>query len=140
MNGERVLQLLQDVEGVVGSFVSDRAGELRARLSPPEFSEAALRRTASRVGRIVRCAELCELDVERCELRLGKNQLLIFCFTGGMLGVLVQPPVSKRALGMAARLAIRELAPPPAGAELEADDDEVTSLYPSARRSVGDAP
>jgi hypothetical protein len=137
MSTEHMLQLLQDVEGVVGSFVSNRAGELRARLSPPEFSEAALKRTASRVSRIVRCAELCELDVERCELRLGKNQLLIFCFEGGMLGVLVQPPVSKRALGMAARLAIRELAPLPSDAELEPDEDEVTSQYPSARRSSG---
>jgi hypothetical protein len=138
MNSERVLQLLQDVEGVVGSFVSDRAGELQAGLSPPEFSEAALKRTASRVGRIVRCAELCELDVERCELRLGKHQLLIFCFESGLLGVLVQPPVSKRALAMAARLAIRELAALPPGAQLEPEDeDEVTSQYPSARRSSG---
>jgi hypothetical protein len=138
MSSERVLQMLQDVEGVVGSFVADRAGELRARLSPPEFTEAALRRTASRIARIVRCAELCELDVERCDLRLGKNQLLVFCFEGGVLGVLVRLPVSKRALGMAARLAIRELGPLPPGAEFDSDD-EVTTLYPSSRRSAGDA-
>jgi len=138
MSTERVLRMLQDVEGVVGSFVSDRAGELLARLSPPELSEAALRRTAARIGRIVRCAELCELDVERCDLRLGRNQLLVFCFDGGVLGVLVQQPVSKRALGMAARLAMRELGTLPPSTELE-PEDEVTSLYPSAWRFAGEA-
>src|SRR4051812_14080923 len=107
MSSQRALQLIQDVEGVVGSFVADAGGDLLAQLSPPELSEPALRRTALRVARIVRCAELCELDVRRCDLRFDRFQLLIWRFTGGVLGVLCAAPVSKRALGMAARLAIR---------------------------------
>ena len=137
MSTERALQLIQDVEGVVGSFVSDVAGELLARLAPPELTGPALRRTALRVARIVRCAELCELDVRRCELRFDRYQLLIWRFAGGVLGVLVAAPVSKRALGIAARLAIRELQALLTSTELDADD-EVTSQYSSSRRSAGD--
>lgn len=140
MTSEHVLRMLQDVEGVVGSFVADREGVLRAHLSPPELTEAALRRTAVRIVRIVGCAESCKLEVEHCDLHLGRNRLLIYCFDGGVLGVLVQPPVSKRALGMAAQLVIRELGQLPAIAELEADDDEVTRQFVFAQRSAGDAP
>jgi hypothetical protein len=130
MSTERALQRIQDVEGVVGSFVSNAGGELLARHSPPEFTDTALRRTALRVARIVRCAELCELDVRRCDLRFDRYQLLIWRFAGGVLGVLAVALVSKRALGMAARLAIRELQPLLASAELDGDD-EVTSQYSS---------
>jgi len=137
MSSQRALQLIQDVAGVVGSFVSDPGGELLARLSPPELSEPALRRTALRVARIVRCAELCELDVRHCDLRFDHLQLLVWRFAGGVLGVLVSAPVSKRALGIAARLAIRELQPLPASPELE-DEDEVTCQYLSSRGSFGD--
>ena len=131
---QRALQLIQDVEGVVGSFVADAGGELLAQLSPPELSEPALRRTALRVARIVRCAELCELDVRRCDLCFDRFQLLIWRFAGGVLGVLCTAPVSKRALSMAARLAIRELQPLLAEPD---DDDEVTSQYTSSGRSFG---
>jgi hypothetical protein len=142
LSTERVLQTLQGVQGVqgvLGSFLSDRQGELLAHLSPPEFTEAVLRQTASRIGRIVRCAELCELAVQRCAVRLGGQQLIVFCCASGVLGVLVQPPVNTRALARAARLALRELGPLAlGGTELE-PDAEVTSLYRSSRRSAGDA-
>jgi hypothetical protein len=49
----------------------------------------------------------------------------------------VHPQGGQRCLGIAARLAIRELQPPPASPELD-DEDEVTSLYSSSRRSFGD--
>jgi hypothetical protein len=51
-----------------------------------------------------------------------------------VLGVLARAPVKKRALGMAARLVVREIQPVLFAAASEAED-EVTSQYPSTRRS-----
>jgi hypothetical protein len=134
MSNEGVLQLLHDVEGVVGTFIADSHGELLAQLCPPEIAEPALRRTALRVARIMRCADLCELDVRRCDLRFDRYQLLVWRFAGGVLGVLARAPVRKRALGMAARLVVREIQPVLLGNAAE-PEDEVTSQFPSTRRS-----
>lgn len=109
MSFERVLQLIQDVEGVVGSFVANTAGHLVVQQVPPQLPKAAMRRTALRVARIIHSAELCDLDVERCDFRFDGYQLFIWRFETGMLGVLSEAPFQRRALTMAARLALREL-------------------------------
>lgn len=109
MSFERVLQLIHDVEGVVGSFVANAAGHVVVQQVPPNLPRAALRRTALRVARIIHSAELCDLDVERCDFRFDGYQLFIWRFEAGMLGVLSEAPFQRRALGMAARLALSEL-------------------------------
>jgi hypothetical protein len=134
MSFERVLQLIQDVEGVVGSFVANTAGHLVVQQVPPQLPKAAMRRTALRVARIIHSAELCDLDVERCDFRFDGYQLFIWRFETGMLGVLSEAPFQRRALGMAARLALRELRsswPPAAheGPRATAADDEDPALY-----------
>ena len=137
MSFERVLQLIQDVEGVVGSFVANTAGHLVAQQVSPQLPRAAMRRTALRVARIIHSAELCDLDVERCDLRFDGYQLFVWRFEGGMLGVLSEAPFQRRALAMAARLALRELHsswPPaaPSGASLQAPpapEAEVSARY-----------
>ena len=153
MSFERVLQLIQDVEGVVGSFVANTAGHLVVQHAPPQLPKAALRRTALRVARIIHSAELCELDVERCDFRFDGFQLLIWRFETGMLGVLSDAPFQRRALGMAARLALQELRSswPPAAPSSSvrhahpAEEDEVTLQYltpqpgPAGARGPGDA-
>ncbi len=117
MSVERVLQLIQDVEGVVASFVANPAGHLVAQQIPAHLPKAALRRTALRVARIIRSAERCELDVERCEFQFEGCQLLVWRFESGMLGILSEAPLQRRALGAAARQALRELRSswPPSG-------------------------
>lgn len=107
--GLDVLQLIQDVDWVVGSFVADPSGELLVYLMPPEFGEDELRRTASRLASIVRSAELCGVDVEQCDFSFSRYQLLVYRSGAGIVGVLVEAPVSRRALSMAARIALAEL-------------------------------
>jgi hypothetical protein len=107
--GLDVLQLIQDVDWVVGSFIANPSGELVAYLMPPEFGEDALRRTASRVACIVRSAELCGVEVDQCELSLSRYQLVMSRSEAGMVCVLVEAPVSRRALSMATRIALAEL-------------------------------
>lgn len=107
--GLDVLQLIQDVDWVVGSFIADPDGELLVYLMPPEFGEEELRRTATRLASIVRSAELCGVDVEQCDFSFSRYQLVVYRSEAGIVGVLVEAPVSRRALSMAARIALAEL-------------------------------
>ncbi len=109
MRGEDILDILLDVEWVVGSFVADAAGQLLVYQMPPEFGEAELKRTTVRLASIMRCAELCELGVEQCALSLNRYQLLMSRFRNGFLCVMVEAPVNRRALDMATRIALDSL-------------------------------
>jgi hypothetical protein len=120
--GLDVLQLIQDVDWVVGSFVADPDGELLIYLMPPEFGEDELRRTATRLASIVRSAQLCGVDVEQCDFSFSRYQLAVYRSEAGIVGVLVEAPVSRRALSMAARIALAEL--PKLIASLEASAHE----------------
>jgi hypothetical protein len=121
--------MIQDIEWVVGSFVSTSDGELLFYLMPAEFQEAQLARTTNRLANIVGCAELCDLDVEACEFSFSRYQLVVRHFAGGMLCVMVEAPVSRRALSMAMRLALQSL--PEIVVEMVSDDgmnDDAVSL------------
>jgi hypothetical protein len=107
--GLDVLQLIQDVDWVVGSFVADPHGQLLVYLMPPEFGQDELRLTATRLASIVRSAELCGVEVEQCDFSFSRYQLVVYRSEAGVVGVLVEAPVSRRALSMAARIALAEL-------------------------------
>jgi len=109
VRGEDILNVLLDVEWVVGSFVADAGGRLLLHQMPPEFGEAELERTTVRLASIVRCAELCELGVEQCAFSLNRYQLSMTRFRGGFLCVMVEAPVNRRALEMATRIAVESL-------------------------------
>jgi hypothetical protein len=109
VRGEDILNVLLDVEWVVGSFVADASGQLLLHQMPPEFGEAELERTTVRLASIVRCAELCELGVEQCAFSLNRYQLSMTRFRGGFLCVMVEAPVNRRALEMATRIAVESL-------------------------------
>jgi hypothetical protein len=129
--GLDVLQLIQDVDWVVGSFIANPSGELLAYLMPPEFGEEVLRRTASRVACVVRSAELCGVEVDQCELSLSRYQLVMNRGAAGMVCVLVEAPVSRRALSMATRIALAELPRLIESLEAEAADE----IEPPSRAS-----
>jgi hypothetical protein len=140
VRGEDILNVLLDVEWVVGSFVADSTGQLLLHQMPPEFGEQELERTTLRLASIVRCAELCELGVEQCAFSLNRYQLAMTRFRGGFLCVMVEAPVNRRALEMATRIAVEALpqlvdslltagstppeeVPPPRKALLEREDE-----------------
>jgi hypothetical protein len=138
-----VLHVLQDVEWVVGSFVANSDGELLLSLMPPEFRQDELERTTSRLASIVRCAELCELGVEQCDFSLNRYQLLLRHFRGGLLCIMVEAPVNRRALDMATRIALQSLpdlvanlgpGSPAPGSDVPAPRREPTSEAPASPR------
>ena len=53
---QRLLEILHDVQGVLGSFVVAPEGELIARCMPARFERADLELTASRVARVLQCS------------------------------------------------------------------------------------
>jgi hypothetical protein len=106
MKGAPVLQVIQDIGGVVGSFATDATGDVLLQLLPPKLSQAALQRAAARVASVARCAAICELDVQRCDFRFDRHQLFVWHFREGVLGVLADASVSQRALEMAVQLTI----------------------------------
>jgi hypothetical protein len=107
--GLDVLQLIQDVDWVVGSFIANRRGELLVYQMPPEFGEEELARTTARLVSIVRSGELCGVAVEQCDFSFSRYQLLCHRCEAGLLCVLVEAPVSRPALSMATRIALAEL-------------------------------
>ncbi len=109
MTGANVLHAIQDVQWVVGSFVATSDGHLLISMMPEEFSDQQLSRTASRVANIVRCGQLCDVPVEECLLGLSRYRLISRCFEGGILCVMVEAPVGRRALDMALRIALELL-------------------------------
>ena len=133
MRGEDILNVLLDVEWVVGSFVADAAGQLLVYQMPPEFGETELKRTTVRLASIMRCAELCELGVEQCSLSLNRYQLLVSRFRNGFLCVMVEAPVNKRALEMATRIAVESL---PALLDSLATGSEPASEVTQAERAL----
>ncbi len=130
--GLDVLRLIQDVDWVVGSFIADPNGELLVYSMPPEFAEDVLQRTSTRVASIMRSAELCGVDVDQCDFSFSRYQLVMSRGSAGTVGVLVEAPVSRRALSMATRIALAEL--PRLVAALDADPMPESSP-PSGRDS-----
>lgn len=133
-----VLQLVQDVDWVVGSFIASPSGELLVYSMPAEFGEEELARTASRLASIVRCAELCGLGVEHCDFSFSRYQLVVSRCAAGMLAVLVEAPVSRRALSMATRLVLEEL--PALAAALTDEDTLAGARHPSTERGASALP
>ena len=133
--GLDVLRLIQDVDWVVGSFIADPNGELLVYSMPPEYAEDMLQRTSSRMASIVRSAELCGVDADQCEFSFSRYQLVMNRCSAGMVGVLVEAPVSRRALSMATRIALAEL--PRLVAALDADPAPESSVPREAPLPAG---
>jgi predicted regulator of Ras-like GTPase activity (Roadblock/LC7/MglB family) len=109
MTQATTLDALHDVDRVVGSFVASAEGDLLLCSMPSTFDQHRLMRMASRVATIVRSAELAELQVDRCDFRLGRHQLEVSRFDGGWLCVMAEAPVNRRALRMAIRVTLEAL-------------------------------
>jgi hypothetical protein len=139
MTGLDVLQLVQDVDWVVGSFIANPRGELLVYQMPHEFGEDELGRTTNRLLSIIRCAELCGVAVEQCDFSFSRYQLVVNRCAAGMLCVLVEAPVSRPALSMATRIALAELPALVAGLDGDLNPEPTSSraaAHPGARGSA----
>lgn len=106
---QRLLDILQDVGGVLGSFVVAPEGELLANSMPEGFVLSQLELTASRIGRILQCAAAHGVPPQDGVFDFGEGKLWVRQFLRGYLCVLCVPTVDMRSLRLTSRLVARSL-------------------------------
>lgn len=105
-----ILESLEDVAGVAGSFAIDDDGELVAVAMPSYVQSEDLAVVAPRIQRLVEATAELQVESEWWILHYADYQLQVTPFAGGMLVVLTAPEVNTRALRMAAKILGRKLA------------------------------
>jgi|EndMetStandDraft_4_1072995.scaffolds.fasta_scaffold1217213_1 hypothetical protein len=109
MIAQRMLQVLQDIEGVTGSFVTGVSGNVLVLSMPPRFEARELALAASRIVRIFECAKAAGNQAEDCLLDFGEGKLLVRKFLRGYLCVLAEAGVNQTRLRTTTRLVARSL-------------------------------
>ncbi len=127
MNWQLALKKLDDVPGVVGSFVASADGELLASSMPQFFDLEELRSVAPRVSSLVDSLEDAGPAAVQCVLRFAEHKLILKPIRGGALGVVAEPSVNGPALRMATRLTVRKLESSPAPASGDPSAHSLTS-------------
>jgi hypothetical protein len=106
---QRLLGILADVRGVLGSFVVAPEGDLLVRSMPAEFERTELELTASRVARILQCSSANGIPPQDGVFDFGEGKLWVREFVRGYLCVLCSSVVDMRSLRLTARLVARGL-------------------------------
>jgi hypothetical protein len=106
---QRLLSILEDVGGVLGSFVVAPEGELLLRSMPEEFEHTELELTANRVARILQCSAANGIPPQDGVFDFGEGKLWVREFVRGYLCVLCSAAVDMRSLRLTARLVARGL-------------------------------
>lgn len=110
MNPEtnKALESLRDVQGVIGSFVVNAAGNVFAQDLPSYFGSAAYE-VGPRTLRLGEALRLAEGDVSQCILRYGSHKIALRPVGPGYLTVLASSDVNVPALRMASNLVSRQV-------------------------------
>jgi predicted regulator of Ras-like GTPase activity (Roadblock/LC7/MglB family) len=109
MIAERLLEILEDVDGVVGSFVVAPGGQLLTHSMPKQFDLFDLQLSAVRVARVLACGGANGLRTEDGVFDFGDGKLLVREFVRGYLCVLCNAAVNMRSLRLTARLVARSM-------------------------------
>lgn len=110
MIASRLLDILEDVSGVQGSFLVAPGGQLLLHSMPPDFDLFDLQLSAARVARILGCGSANGLGTEDGVFDFGDAKLLVRSFVRGYLCVLCAASVNMRSIRLTARLVARSLA------------------------------
>jgi len=115
MIADRLLGILRDIDGVMGSFVVAPGGQLLTHAMPPQFDLFDLQLSAARIARVLQCGGANGLRTEDGLFDFGDGKLLVREFVRGYLCVLCAASVNMRSLRLTARLVARSM-PPELGA------------------------
>ncbi len=141
---------LRDVEGIIGSFVVNKDGDLLAQDLPAYFAGVA-EEVGPRVLRLCDALALSEGAVSTCTVRYTNHKLTLRSMDGALLAVLTSAAVNAPALRMAINLVARKCttvaltapnvgdsAPPPSVAPLS--PAQATVPPSSSQRPLSAAP
>jgi predicted regulator of Ras-like GTPase activity (Roadblock/LC7/MglB family) len=110
-NVQSVLRSLRDVDGVVGSFVLGRQGELAARDLPDYFDAGALSEVGPRIERLYEAWKSLDAELETASLVFAEHRLHVRELGSGFLAVLSNEQVNAPALRMAINMVSRRVSP-----------------------------
>ncbi|HEX2672811.1 MAG TPA: hypothetical protein VHM25_18130 [Polyangiaceae bacterium] len=107
----QILSGMRDVDGVHGSFVVTKTGQLAGKDLPPMFDDAVLNEVGRRVARLHDglCADGDDFD--HCVMRFADHKLYLRSVPHGFLCVLSTNGVNTPALKMALTLTSRRVDP-----------------------------
>jgi hypothetical protein len=111
MIADRLLNVLADIDGVVGSFVVAPGGRLLTHSMPVQFDLFDLQLSACRIARVFQCGGANGVRTEDGLFDFGEAKLLVREFVSGYLCVLCGADVNMRSLRMTARLVARSMPP-----------------------------
>jgi hypothetical protein len=109
MIAERLLTVLEDVDGVMGSFVVAPNGQLLTHSMPAHIDPFDLELSAVRIARILQCGGANGLRTEDGVFDFGDAKLFVREFVRGYLCVLCGASVNMRSLRLTARLVARSM-------------------------------
>jgi hypothetical protein len=109
MIAERLLTVLEDIDGVMGSFVVAPSGQLLTHSMPIEIDLFDLTLSARRIARVLSCSGANGLRTEDGIFDFGDAKLLVREFVRGYLCVLCGSSVNMRSLRLTARLVARSM-------------------------------
>ncbi|MCA9576704.1 MAG: hypothetical protein KC668_14770 [Myxococcales bacterium] len=127
MSAGPLLSTLRDVEGVIGSFVVDLIGQLRARDMPAMFDDSALQEAGPRIARLKEALETQGEQMELVSLAHGPHSLFLRASGELILCVLAPHEVNQPSLRMGSSLVLRRLP------EALANARHATTLPPTHR-------
>jgi predicted regulator of Ras-like GTPase activity (Roadblock/LC7/MglB family) len=104
-----LLSTLRDVEGVIGSFVVDRYGQVCARDMPAMFDQQALEDAAPRIARLKEALETQGELLDSATLAHGPHVLFLRASADHILCVLSPVEVKLPSLRMGTNLVLRRL-------------------------------
>lgn len=104
-----LLSTLRDVEGVMGSFVVDLLGQVRARDMPAMFDDHALEEAAPRIARLKDALETQGEQIDSVTLSHGPHSVFLRTTGEFILCVLVRQDVSAPSLRMGTSLVLKRL-------------------------------
>lgn len=103
------IDALRDVNGVLGSFVVDRAGRLVMKDLPAVFDDSLFEEVGPRVVRLGEALGEGGEPPETVSLRFAEHRLHVRFLRAGVLATLCNPSVNAAALKMAITLTARRL-------------------------------
>lgn len=113
---QSTLSSLRDVNGVIGSFVIDEAGQLRSRDLPAVFHDDVLVESGPRIVRVCETIEHGGEALDSLVLRFADHKLHVRRSRGGLLCVIANadsnPPALRMALALVARRLGTSVSPP----------------------------
>jgi hypothetical protein len=101
---QRVLSMLRDVNGVVGSIAVANAGDVLGSDLPRVFDGAAIEALAMRLSQLRAALASADRPMTFATLRYHGHSLFVSQLDGGILGVLAESKTHEPALDMVARL------------------------------------